>query len=103
VDALRRIAEARIQEGIAGGEFDNLPGSGRPLQLERDAGVPPHLRLAYKVLRNANVLPPEMEVRREIYRLDRLIAGTDDEAELAELRRQRLRSELHFNLLMDRR
>ena len=55
------------------------------------------------MLRNAEILPPEMESRREIYRLDRLIANTDDESELADLRRRRLRSELQFNILMERR
>ncbi len=103
MDAISRIAEAKIRDAIERGEFDDLPGSGRPLELEKDAGIPPHLRLAYKVLRNAEILPPEMESRREIYRLDRLIANTDDESELADLRRRRIRSELQFNILMERR
>jgi Domain of unknown function (DUF1992) len=102
VDAIAKIAEAKIQEAMARGEFDNVAGSGRPLRFE-DARVPPHLRAAYKLLRNAGLLPPEMEARGELYRLDRLIAGTDDPAELADLRRRRRDADLRYSLLMDRR
>ncbi len=103
MDVFSRMAEAKISEAISRGEFDNLPGAGRPLHFEDDRGVPPHLRLAYKVLRNADVLPPEMEARRELYRVERLIAATDDETELAELRRRRRENELRYAIMMERR
>ena len=53
------IAEEKIREAQAEGAFDNLPGRGRPLQYEDDSGIPPDLRMAYKVLKNAGCLPPE--------------------------------------------
>lgn len=49
------IAEKRIEEAQAKGEFDNLPGRGRPLELEDMSHVPEELRMAYKILRNAAV------------------------------------------------
>jgi len=64
--ALERVAEKRINEAIQRGEFDNLPGSGEPLNLEDDRQIPNDLRLAYKVLRNADCLPPELELKKEI-------------------------------------
>ena len=64
--ALERVAEKRINEAIQRGEFDNLPGSGEPLNLEDDRQIPDDLRLAYKVLRNADCLPPELELKKEI-------------------------------------
>ena len=63
--ALERVAEKRINEAIQRGEFDNLPGSGEPLNLEDDRQIPDDLRLAYKVLRNADCLPPELELKKE--------------------------------------
>jgi hypothetical protein len=54
--ALERVAEKRINEAIQRGEFDNLPGSGEPLNLEDDRQIPDDLRLAYKILRNADCL-----------------------------------------------
>lgn len=63
---VEKIAERRIVEAMEHGEFDNLPGAGRPLLLDDDAGVPQSLRMAYKVMKNAGVLPPEIDLRREI-------------------------------------
>jgi hypothetical protein len=98
-----RIAEAKIQDGIERGDFDKLPGRGKPLQLEDLSHVPPHLRLGYKVLRNAGVAPPEVELRREVYRLDREIAATHDADALAELRRRRRDSDLSLAIMLERR
>ena len=56
----QRIIEKRIQEALDRGDFDDLPGRGKPMQIEDDSGVPEDLRLAYKVLKNADCLPPEL-------------------------------------------
>jgi hypothetical protein len=98
-----RIAEAKIQDGIEQGEFNGLPGRGRPLQLDDLSGVPPHMRLGFKVLRNAGVAPPEVELRREVYRLDREIAVTRDPEKLSELRRRRRDSDLSLAIMLERR
>jgi hypothetical protein len=78
--ALERVAEKRINEAIRRGEFDNLPGSGEPLKLEDDRQIPDDLRLAYKVLRNANCLPPELELKREIRTAEELLSSLKDES-----------------------
>ena len=103
MSVLKRLAESRIVEAIERGEFDDLPGKGRPLELEDLSHIPPHLRAGYKVLRNANVLPPELELRRENYSLDRLIESTSDPDQRDELRRRRRENELRYNLLIERR
>jgi hypothetical protein len=54
-----RIAEERIREAQQAGAFDNLPGKGKPLELEDLSWVPEELRIGYLVLKNAHVLPPE--------------------------------------------
>ncbi len=51
------IAERRIAEAMAEGQFDNLPGRGRPLQLEDLSHLAPEMRLAYIVLKNSGFLP----------------------------------------------
>ncbi len=75
----QRLAEQRIQEAIQKGEFDDLPGKGKPLQLEDLSHVPEELRLAYKVLKNAGFLPPEVELLREIKTVEDLIEHMEDE------------------------
>jgi len=67
------IAEQKILEALARGEFDDLPGAGRPLALDDDALVPEDLRLAYRILKNAGLVPPEVEARRELAELERLL------------------------------
>jgi hypothetical protein len=88
MDFFARIAENLILEAIEAGLFDNLPGKGQPLQFEDDSHIPPELRLAYKILKNAGCLPPELELRREIITLQDLVASMEDEAEkLKQMRR----------------
>ncbi len=88
MDFLYRIAENRILEAIEGGLFDNLQGKGKPLVLEDDSHVPPELRMAYKIMKMADCLPPELELRQEVVRLQDLVASLPDEAEkLKQMRR----------------
>jgi hypothetical protein len=72
---LEFIAERRIAEAIAKGELDDLPGAGRPLELDDDALVPEELRLAYRILKNAGFIPPEVETLNEIAALERIAMG----------------------------
>jgi len=103
VSVIARIAEARIVEAIERGDLDELPGSGRPLELEDISRVPAEVRPAYKVLRNAGVLPPELELSREIHALGALIDETAEEDERERLRREWRRRQLHYSILVERR
>jgi hypothetical protein len=76
-----KIAEQRIKEARDRGEFDHLPGRGKPLKLEDDSNIPEDLRLAYKILKNANCLPPELELKKEIRQMEDLLQGIPDEKE----------------------
>jgi hypothetical protein len=83
-----KLAENRILEAIEAGEFDNLTGTGQPLNLEEDSHIPPELRMAYKILKNADCLPPELELRKQVVQLQDLVAAMPDEAEkLKQMRR----------------
>jgi hypothetical protein len=75
------IVEQRIRKAQQDGRFDQLPGEGRPLQLEDDSGVPEDLRLAYKILRNADCLPPELAEKKEIRQMEDMLAIIPDEEE----------------------
>jgi hypothetical protein len=80
-DIMDKIADERIREAIERGEFDDLPGKGEPLSLEDDSHLPPDLRMAYKILKNADCLPPELELRKEIRSTEALLAGIQDTQE----------------------
>jgi hypothetical protein len=68
------IVEKRIQEALEKGEFDDLPGAGRPLELEYEPLVPPEVRMACRILKNAGIAPPEVVQRREMAELEALVA-----------------------------
>jgi hypothetical protein len=72
------IAERKIQEALRKGELDNLPGKGRPLELEDDSQIPEELRMAYKILKNADCLPPELQLKKDIVRLEEMLQGIED-------------------------
>ena len=74
-----RIAEERILEAQRAGAFDDLPGKGKPLNLEDLSWVPEDLRVGYIVLKNAHVLPPEAELLKDIHTLEDLLRHVEDE------------------------
>lgn len=66
---LDALVERRIQAAIARGEFDNLPGAGRPLALDDDPLVPEELRVACRLLKNAGFMPPELQQVSQVNQL----------------------------------
>ena len=81
ITGFEKIVEERIRKAFQEGEFDDLEGRGEPLVLEDDGTVPEDLRLAFKILKNADCLPPEVELRKEIERTEDLIAAMPDTVE----------------------
>lgn len=91
--SLDLLAEQRIAAALARGEFEDLPGAGAPLDLDDDPLVPEDLRVAYRVLKNAGFVPPEVDCLREIAALERLVDDTQEGE-------QRRRAAARLNLLM---
>lgn len=74
------LVEARIQEALERGDFENLPDAGRQLELEEDPFIPEDMRLACRILKNAGYVPPEMELRRHISAVESELANSEDAA-----------------------
>jgi hypothetical protein len=81
MDILDQIAEERIVAAMRRGEFDQLEGTGKPLELDDDALVPPELRMAFRILKNAGFVPPEVEMLKEVRDLERAVALAEDAAD----------------------
>ena len=73
MNPIDQIAETRIREAIERGELSGLPGEGRPLQLDDDSAIPEELRAAYRILKNAGFLPPELQLRKELREAEHLL------------------------------
>ena len=89
-----QLVEARISDAQVRGEFDNLPGAGKALQLVDDALIPEELRVGYRLLKNAGYLPPAVQTRREIAEVEKLLQLVEDATE-----RQSLSRRLRYLLL----
>ncbi|MCS6804972.1 MAG: DUF1992 domain-containing protein [Acidobacteriota bacterium] len=94
IDVFRLIAERKITEAMERGEFDNLPGKGKPLVFHDDPLEPPERRLANKILKNAGIAPVEISLRRELTHLKREYARAKRADE-----RQRLMKEIRWMVL----
>jgi len=94
MDFFFKIAERRIMEAIANGEFDDLEGKGKPIAFEDETWIPEDLRMAYRFLKNAGCVPLELEMRKEVINMCELLNTIDDDKE----RLKKIR-ELNFKLL----
>ena len=58
----------QIQEAMARGDFDNLPGKGKPLNLEVNPFIPPETRMVNQLLKDNGFTPRWIELDKEIQR-----------------------------------
>src|SRR5215475_1576564 len=96
-----KLIEEKIREAMENGEFYNLPGKGRPLDLDAYFATPADLRLGFSVLKSACCLPVEVELQNEIESLKARLSVCDDERERQALRKGIEARTLKLNLLMD--
>jgi len=83
-----RVVEARLKEAMERGEFDNLPGKGKPLDLTEYFETPEETRLAYSVLKSAGMTSPEVDLLQEIAKLKQILTAVLDEKEKQEIMKQ---------------
>ena len=80
MNVLADLAEQAILKAQRRGEFENLKGQGQPLDLESDPFMPEHLRMVYKMLKNAGYVPEEIQAQREIRSLIECLEQETDES-----------------------
>src|ERR1043166_6668791 len=86
--SFQKNVDQKIKEAIARGEFDNLPGKGKPLDLDAYFATPEHLRMGYAILKSADIIPDEMELLRQIEGLKKSSDSSTTSIEEKALRRQ---------------
>lgn len=97
-----RIVEERIAAAQKAGAFDNLPGKGKPLDMEDLGQVPEDLRVAYHVLKNAGMLPPELELRKQILSLQDLLGVVSEEPRRRAIIKEMQEKLIHLDILHQR-
>jgi len=103
MDFLVKIAERKIREAMERGEFDHLAYYGKPLKLDDLTGVPVHLRMGYKILQNAGILPEEMQLKKAIVSLQDLLDACYDATERSVIQQRMNEKILRYNMMMEKR
>ena len=70
-----RIVEALIKEAMERGEFDNLSGKGKPVDLTAYFDTPEEVRMAHSILKNAGMVSRELDLLKEITELKQTLSA----------------------------
>jgi hypothetical protein len=100
--SFHRHADEKIEEAIANGDFDNLPGKGKPLDLDAYFGTPEHLRMGYSILKSAGIIPEEIELLKQIEGLKKCLDFCTSQIEKRAIQKQLSQKLTNFNLRMER-
>ena len=100
--SLGRLIDEQIKRAIDAGEFDNLEGAGKPLNLDDYFAAPEDLRMGYSVLKSNKFVPEEVERLREIGELKEKIKASDDEEEKRNLTKSLNERNLALTMLLER-
>ncbi len=99
-----KIIEQKIQEALRNGELDDLPNKGKPLNFEDLSSVPEELRMGFKVLKNAGILPEEMQLKKEIATLEELMNSANLNQEKLESAKTKLANRiLRYKMLTEKK
>jgi hypothetical protein len=101
--AFERIVEAMIKDAMERGEFDNLPGKGKPVDLTEYFETPEDVRLANSVLKGAGMTSREVDLLKEIAELKQIVAALPDEEKRRQIERQIQQKQVEFSLMMEQR
>ncbi|CAN2047001.1 DUF1992 domain-containing protein [Candidatus Magnetomoraceae bacterium gMMP-1] len=99
MNGFEKIIENRILQAQKNGIFDNLSGEGKPFEFKDDSYVPEDLKMAYKILKNADCLPPELEIKKEIRKTEDLLATMPDTEEKYRILKKLNLLIMKFNIL----
>jgi hypothetical protein len=95
--------EALIKEAHARGEFDNLPGRGKPLDLAEYFNTPEDVRVVQAMLKNAGMVPVEIDLLQEIASLKASLTNAKNDAAINRIRKLIKEKQLKFDFLLERR
>lgn len=103
MDIIARIAEEKIREAIRKGELESLSYKGKRVKVEDLSRVPAELRPGYIMLKNAGVLPEELQLKKEIVNLERLLECCYEEDKRRSIKKDLNEKTLRFNMLMEKK
>jgi hypothetical protein len=98
-----KTIEALIKEAQARGGFDNLAGKGKPIDLTEYFNAPAEVRVAQALLKNAGMVPAEIDLLQEVVTLKEMLTIAKNDSEAVAIRKKIADKQLQFNLLVELR
>lgn len=100
--SVEKLIDKMIQEAISRGEFDNLEGKGKPLDLDAYFATPEDVRMGYSVLKSNKFVPEEVDRLREIGELKESLKTCIDEVERFRIVKILYDRELALSIILER-
>ncbi|MFW0778618.1 DUF1992 domain-containing protein [Rossellomorea marisflavi] len=97
------MSEQRIRKAYEEGEFNELPGLGKPMDLNDDAGIPEELKMAHRMMKNAGYSTEEAGLKQEMMRIEDLIRTCEDDVEAKSLHRELNEKVLKYNAMLSKK
>ena len=101
--SIEKFVDEQIRRAIEAGEFDDLPGKGKPIDLRAYFETPEDLRMAYSMLKSNNFVPEEVEMLKDIEALKKRLEASSDEAQTSRLKKEITEKTYAVNMLIEKR
>jgi hypothetical protein len=101
--SIEKFIDEQVRRAIEAGEFDNLPGKGKPIDLRAYFETPEDLRLAYSILKSNNFVPEEVELLKEIEALKTRLASSSNDEQKDRIKKEITDKTYTFNMLIEKR
>ena len=99
---LDKLVESIIKDAQERGEFDNLKGKGKPIDLTAYFETPEDIRMANSVLKNAGMVSAEVQLLQDIAALKEFLPKARDESQKKKIQKLISEKQLQFNVLIER-
>jgi len=99
---MTRSIDEILRDAIERGEFQNLPGQGKKLDLDDYFDTPEDVRLGYGLLKSNDFVPEEVQTLKDIEALQEKMKQATAAEERKVLQREIASRRMKYNLLMDR-
>ncbi|MGQ0541791.1 MAG: J-domain-containing protein [Blastocatellia bacterium] len=100
--SIESAIEEMIRQAIARGEFDNLEGKGKPLDLDAYFNTPEEVRMGFSILKANDFVPEEVEWLKEIAVLREKIKNSKNEDDTKALTKELRDKSLAFSMILER-
>ena len=97
-----KFIDERIRQAIEAGEFDNLPGKGKPIDLSDYFETPEDLRMAYSILKSNDFVPAEVDLLREIDGLTKQLEASTDDGQKTNLKKEITAKKYVFKMMLEK-